>query len=157
MARPAKSVNVSSSHLTKEEQAARQEAENKLRGGSGKKPPKPQPPKHLSEAQRKIFLRIRKELEESNILSSLDDYVLAAASVAIDRLAYIETSINMDPELLSDKNFMASKDKYMRDFFRCCNELCLSPQSRAKMAVANLNAAKGAADPLLDALKGLND
>ncbi|MCH5279549.1 MAG: P27 family phage terminase small subunit [Christensenellaceae bacterium] len=154
MARPAKSVNVSSKHLTKEEQAARQDAENKLRGGIGKKP---QPPKHLSAAQRKIFLRIRKELEESNILSSLDDYVLAAASVAIDRLAYIETSINIDPELLSDKNFMASKDKYMRDFFRCCNELCLSPQSRAKMAVTNLNAAKEAADPLLEALKGLND
>ena len=50
---------------------------------------------------------------------------------------------------------MTAKDKYTKDFFRCCNELCLSPQSRAKIALANANAAKDAADPLMEVLKGL--
>ena len=54
-----------------------------------------------------------------------------------------------------EKDVMAAKDKYTKDFFRCCNELCLSPQSRAKIALANANAAKDAADPLMEVLKGL--
>ena len=49
---------------------------------------------------------------------------------------------------------MPSKEKYTKDFFRCCNELCLSPQSRAKLA--NLNVQAQEEDPLMKALM-LND
>ena len=49
---------------------------------------------------------------------------------------------------------MATKDKYSREFFRCCNELGLSPQSRAKFA--NLMSAK-AEDPLIAALAEVDD
>ena len=47
---------------------------------------------------------------------------------------------------------MSAKDKYTKSFFRCCNELCLSPQSRAKMANINL---QGKEDSPL--IKLLND
>ena len=62
--------------------------------------------------------------------------------------------INEDPSLIFNVKLMASKDKYTKDFFRCCNELGLSPQSRAKFA--NLMAAK-AEDPLVEALRNIDD
>ena len=42
----------------------------------------------------------------------------------------------------------------MKDFFRCCNELGLSPQSRAKLANINVQAAQQEEDPLLTLLRG---
>jgi phage terminase small subunit len=65
----------------------------------------------------------------------------------------METAINENTDLLNDKTFMASKDKYSKDFFRYCNELSLSPQSRAKLA--NINIQSNEVDPLLEVL--LND
>jgi phage terminase small subunit len=47
---------------------------------------------------------------------------------------------------------MTAKDKYTKDFFRCCNELSLSPQARAKLSISNVNAMKESKNPLLDAL-----
>lgn len=152
MARPAKSVNVATKHLTKVEVDARNDAEKKL---TPDKPPKP--PEHLSDSQKKIFKTVCTQLKESKILCSLDNYVLANFAIAVDRLNYIETLINRQPDNLLDKAVMTAKDKYTKDFFRGCNELCLSPQSRAKMALTNVNAAKQAEDPLLLAIKGLNE
>jgi hypothetical protein len=65
----------------------------------------------------------------------------------------MEKQINEDEELLLDSKFMSSKDKYMKDFFRICNELCLSPQARAKISIATVNGVKeGKKNPILDAL-----
>lgn len=152
MARPAKSVNVMSKHLTKAEADARKEAESRLASSKA-----PEPPEHLSESQRLIFETVCSELEESEILCSLDSFVLSTFAVAVDRLSAIEKEINQCPTSMLDKSIMTAKDKYTKDFFRCCNELCLSPQSRAKMAMTNVNAAKEAEDPLLKAIAGLND
>ena len=48
-----------------------------------------------------------------------------------------------------NSQLMGSKDKYTKDFYRCCNELSLSPQSRAKLANINLTAEKENKDPAL--------
>lgn len=152
MARPAKSVNVATKHLTKVEVDARNDAEKKL---TPDKPPKP--PEHLSDSQKKIFKTVCTQLKESKILCSLDSYVLANFAIAVDRLNYIEALINSHPEKILEKSLMAAKEKYTRDFFRGCNELCLSPQSRAKMALTNVNVAKQKEDPLLQAIEGLNE
>ena len=48
---------------------------------------------------------------------------------------------------------MSAKDKYNKDFFRCCNELSLSPQSRAKFGNLTLQAKEKEEDPLLAALR----
>lgn len=149
MGRPAKAVNTMSKHLSKAEMEERKENENYLKGKSDKI----RPPTYLSASQKKIFRYIVKELEASEILGNLDIYILSTCSIAIDRLKEIETMINGDSELLLSKELMSAKDKYTKDLYRCCSELSLSPQSRAKLANINVTTQKDKADPLLEALK----
>lgn len=137
-------------HLTKEEIEGRQAIENKLKGNDDKL----KPPTYLNKNQKKIFKTIVCELKESGILSNLDNYILSTAAIAIDRLQEIEKIINEDIQNLYNKDLMASKDKYTKDLFRCCNELSLSPQSRAKFANINIQARTNKEDPLLKALSG---
>ena len=58
--------------------------------------------------------------------------------------------INKDINKITDKQLLSAKDKYTKDLYRCCNELSLSPQSRAKLA--NINVQKQEEDPLLKVL-----
>lgn len=150
MSRPAKSSNLTSKHLTKVERFERKKIEDQLKGGSDKI----LPPKHLSKTQKTIFKKIVNELKESGTLGNLDIYILGTASIAIDRLNSIETMINEDQYKLMNGDLMRAKDKYTKDFYRCCNELSLSPQSRAKVSNMNVKAKKDKVDPLLLALKG---
>lgn len=150
MARPCRSVELTSKHLTKEEIRVRKENEQKLRGGADKI----KPPSYLNSKQKKIFKYIVEELRNSEILSNLDIYILVTCSLAIDRLQEIEKIINSDIEKLGDKSLMSAKDKYTKDLFRCCNELSLSPQSRAKLGNINVQASKDSEDPLLKVLRG---
>ena len=112
------------------------------------------PPDYLTNKQKDLFNYIVEQLKASEILGNLDAFILAQAAISIDRLGYIEDSINKDSALLFDSKFMASKDKYTKDFFRCCNELSLSPQSRAKLANQFVQSKK---DPLLEALADDDD
>lgn len=150
MARPCKSAKVlTECSQTKDEIEERIEKEDKLRGEGDKI----YPPEYLNEDQKEIFNYIKSELEASGILGNLDIYILATCSIAIERLKYIERKINEKPKLLLNSTFMSAKDKYAKDFYRCSNELCLSPQSRAKIANINLAAKEKANDPLLRALE----
>lgn len=131
MARPTKSVVTLDKYgQTKQELAKRLENEKKLKGNSDKLVP----PDHLNENQKSIFNYIIDELSSSGILGNLDVYILTTCAIAIDRLENIEKAINEDFSLLTDTRIMGSKDKYTKDLYRCCNELSLSPQSRAKIA-----------------------
>ena len=150
MARPCKSVKTMSKNLTNEEKEIRLEAEEKLRGAADKI----KPPQHLTVTQINIFNYIVSELEASGILSNLDVFLLATCSIAIDRLQFIERTINNDNEAIWDKDLLSAKDKYTKDLFRCTNELSLSPQSRAKLANINLQSEQEKADPLLQVLSG---
>lgn len=153
MARPCKSVEVISKHLTRDEIQKRKEQEEKLKGSADDI----KPPSFLSKEQRKIFKYIVKQLEIAGILGNLDVYILATCSIAIDRLQVIETKINEDINNLYNKDLMSTKDKYMKDFFRCCNELSLSPQSRAKLGNLNIQAQKENEDAVKLALQGVNE
>ena len=93
------------------------------------------------------------QLDECGILGSLDVYILTSCAIAIDRLENIERRVNEDESLMSDSALMATKDKYTKDLYRCCNELCLSPQARAKIGSLAAQAAKQREDPLLKALR----
>lgn len=150
MARPSKSVKVMSKNLTKEERELRLAAEEKLKGGADNI----SPPTHLNASQKKIFNYIIEQLNESGILGNLDTYILSQASIAIDRLQQIEKIINKDINRMYDKDLMKAKSEYTKDFFRCCNELSLSPQSRAKLGNINLQAEQEKQDPLLQVLAG---
>lgn len=132
MARPCKSAKLlTDKSQTKDEIEARTERENRLRGRSGKLPA---PPKWLTDSQKKIFRLIVKELEGAEILCRLDVWILQECAVAVDCLNRIGEDVNADPQLIYDKSVLTAKEKYTKIFFRCCNELSLSPQSRAKIA-----------------------
>lgn len=150
MSRPAKAVNTLSKHLTKEEIQERTENENNFKGKSDNI----NPPDYLSNNQVDLFNYIKNELEESKLLGNLDVYILSSCVIAIDRLQFIESKVNKSPNLLMNIQLMSAKDKYTKDFYRCCNELSLSPQSRAKLANINLMAQQKKEDPLLNAIKG---
>lgn len=153
MARPCKSAKVlTDCSQTKEEIQERIENEEKLKG----KADKISPPDYLNSNQVDLFNYIKKELEESKLLSNLDIYILSKCVIAIDRLQLIESKINKNTGLLLQSQFMSNKKSYDNDFFRCCNELSLSPQSRAKLANINSLSAVEKEDPILQALKGEN-
>lgn len=134
MARPSKSVSVISKNLTKEERKVREETESKLKGsGDAIKPLK-----HLNKRQKQIFKFIVNELKEANILGNLDIYILNQTAISIERLEALERQANEDDEFLFSPSYKSIHDMYSKDFFRCCNELCLSPQSRAKISIASI-------------------
>lgn len=149
MARPCKSIDSQSRHNSKEEIERRRESENALKGLSDKIE---FPPDYLTEEQKNIYLDIFKELKASQILSNLDVYILSTCSIAIDRLQYIEKIINNNPRALMNKDLMSAKDKYNKEFYRCCNELSLSPQSRAKFGSLSLKAKDESEDAVIKAL-----
>lgn len=155
MARPAKNVNVVSKHLTKEEIENRKKNEEILKGTAEKI----KPPTWLNKKQKSIFKFITQELKEAEILSNKDVYILTQGAIIIDRIEELEKAINENFANVYDKSLMVARNSYMRDFFRYCNELCLSPQSRAK--ISNLIKEKTQEDPLLKLLsdkeEGLND
>ena len=62
--------------------------------------------------------------------------------------------INKDIHRIYDKDLIKAKSEYTKDFFRCCNELSLSPQSRAKLGNINLQAKEKEDDVLLQVLAG---
>lgn len=151
MARPCKSASLlTESSQTKEEINFRIEQEEKLKGKSDNI----KPSSYLNKRQKRIFKNIVKELEASGILGNVDVYILNTCAISIDRIQTIETSINEDPELITDKDLRMSAQRYTQEFFRCCNELSLSPQSRAKLSNVNLEQSQNMQDPLLAILGG---
>lgn len=146
VARPAMSPKLTSKHLTKAEIEAKSTTEDKLKGTSDELIP----PEYLTPSQISIFDYIVKNLEASGILGNLDVYVLAECSICIDRMQEIERTINEAGSIIP--SLVRLKETYTKAFFRYCNELSLSPQSRAKLA--NINAQTTAADenPLLKIL-----
>ena len=145
MARPAISAKVTSKHLSKAETDAKLGTEEMLKGSADKL----RPPKYLTAEQKKIFRFIVSELTASGILGNLDVYVLTECSIALSRMQEIENRVNSDPSQLANDKLLQTKDRYTKSFFRCCNELCLSPQARAKMGNLNI---KTEENPLLKIL-----
>lgn len=149
MSRPCKSAKVlTDCSQTQDEISERIENEEALKG----KADKINPPDYLNDNQVDLFNYIKSELKESKLLGNLDVYILATCVIAIDRLQTLEDLLNKNNKLMFRSDFMSAKDKYVKDLYRCCNELSLSPQSRAKLANINLLAKQEKEDPLLKAL-----
>ena len=131
MARPSKSITSSTGKISKEEKEIRLETENKLKGGNEKLIPA----SYLNERQVEIFNYMLSNLEESEVLGNLDVFVLNRTAITIERLENLDKQANENEEIIFTTAFKSSRDMYSKDFFRCCNELCLSPQSRAKLSI----------------------
>lgn len=149
MARPAKSASVSRRKIGKGEKEVRQNVENSIRGEAVR----PEPPEGLTEDQKRIFNFIVDGLASGDILGRLDVFVLESTAVAIDRLRTINRMIDNEPGLILHTATQNSRAKYQADLWRGCNELCLSPQARAKLGNLAAQKAKEQKDPLMEALK----
>jgi P27 family predicted phage terminase small subunit len=143
MARPAKAIDTNSMKMSKQERKTREESEKKLRGNNDKI----KPFTYLTKRQKAIFKDILKNLNPE-ILSNLDTYLLNQTAITIERLESIEKEINSAGEYTDSNgkkqnrldaktiiNLKSVRDMYSKDFFRCCNELSLSPQARAKISI----------------------
>ena len=150
MARPTKSAKLlTPCSQTKAEIAARVEIEDQLRGAARKL----KPSKYLTTRQKRIFNHIVGAMSDAEVLGNLDVYLLEQASICIDRLQEIEATINNRTEAIFDRDVIYARNAYAKDFQRYCNELSLSPQSRAKIANLTMRANQKKEDPLLAILK----
>lgn len=154
MPRPCKVIESQSRHNTKEEIEERKAVEENFKGSNDKIE---KPPKYLNEGQKEIYKYIITELADTGILTNLDIYILTTCTIAVDRLMNIEKIINKNPGAILNKDLMSAKDKYTKDLYRCCNELSLSPQSRAKLGSLALANKEKREDPLLQALSDDDD
>lgn len=134
MGRPAKAVSAKTGKIGKEETEQRAAIEDKLRGKSDKLIP----PLYLTESQMDIFNYIMEELQEADILGNLDLFILAQTAIAVDRIQELDRKANDENDLLFENSFRQARSEASKEYFRCCNELCLSPQSRAKISVAKV-------------------
>lgn len=150
MARPCKSTKALSDYSqTKGEIAERQKLEQAL-----SKKGIPTAPEWLTEKQAEIYNNIVECLKDSEMLALNDVWILAQGAITIDRLQKIEKDANTDDELIYTKSFIMAKNSYVQAFFRFCNEMCLSPQSRAKLA--NVATTKESKKPLENLISELN-
>ena len=126
MARPSKSVRVKTGAIASDVEAVRQDMEDKLRGENAA----PEPPEGLTDGQREIFQFIVDGLVASDILGRLDVFVLESTAIAIDRLRYINSLIDEDPQFVMHTGLQNARAKYQSDLWRGCNELCHRPEPR---------------------------
>ena len=149
MPRPAKPIELQSKHNTKADIQKRKSIQDSLKGDCSCIVP----PYKLSDSQLNIFNKIREVYDNVSLIGELDIYTLAEGAVVIDRLQQLEMMINDNPDLLTDKDIMSIRKGYTQDYYRLCNELGLSPQSRAKLGSLSLRKDKQDNDALLTLLK----
>jgi len=147
MGRPAKASSANSKHMTNAQREIRETTE-KLLAGSGEV----EAPSYLTASQTEIFNFIKSNFDESKMLGSVDAFVLAEAAVTIDQLQTLDREANENPQKLYDGNYIRAKANCTKDFFRLCNELCLSPQSRAKIAISAVKSQEQKKQTLMDML-----
>lgn len=79
---------------------------------------------------------------------TIDIPLVEALAFAIDKLEYMDERINTLPSVLDDRQFMASRDKFVKQVENGLKMLDITPQARNK---ANLETAK-TVDPLTELL-----
>lgn len=146
----AKPIELVTGHRTKEEIENRKEQQEKLKGDNTKI----EPTESLSQEQQDIFDTIKYELKSSNILSNVDSYWLTKLAISESTLREINQKKAAKPSIIFNKDFKSTEKHYFDIFAKCCNEIGLSPISRAKLANINSLAQAEKEDPLIKALKG---
>ena len=150
MARPAKSTAVQSGVMSVPDAAIRREIESRVKGGADKLD---KPPAYLNKRQKAIWKSIVKELQAAAILSNLDAPLLELASIALDRIRTIDETLRDMPPGPPDGALIRTRSVIVTEWLRYCNELCLSPQSRAKLGTISVAAQREAEDPIKAALR----
>ena len=147
--RKAVSARTTKKHLTKAEKEKRIAVENAFIDDA-----EIEPPSYLTKTQLEAFHFIVDALRQAKVLSRLDTQTIIQASVAIDMLHTANKRVAKRPTLAIDREFVATQEKLVRTYLKLCDELCLSPQSRAKLGVLVANQKEEEQDPLLNVLQG---
>lgn len=147
--RKAVSARVTKKHLTKDEMEKRIAVENAFIDNG-----EITPPTYLTKDQLAAFKLIENALREAKVLSKLDTVTITQAAVAICMLHQSNKQVARRPTLAVDKDFVGTQERLVRTYLKLCDELCLSPQSRAKLGVLVANQKKEDTDPLLSVLNG---
>lgn len=150
MARPAKPIELQSRHNTKSDIQKRKEVQDLLKGNAADL----QHPFPLTDRQQEIFDLLVDAYRKADVLGELDSYIIAEGAVVIDRLREIEGRINENPDLMFQDSVRNTRKEYAANFFRICNELGLSPQSRAKLGSLAVKKDQEDNDPILKIFRG---
>ena len=87
-------------------------------------------------------------IERMNDYQEIDEPLVDALAFAIDQLEFMDAQVNEVKSLLSDKTFMTSREKIVRQVESGLKMLDITPQARNK---AKVEAAK-VSDPLVELL-----
>lgn len=144
MARAPKPVALQTAKMSKEEKEIRQEAEDRLKGDDSKVY---EVPPGLNKKVAEIYLAIVNELRHANILNNLDVDLVSTTADAIYRLRNARRNLDRMGEVIMDHNgrlvkspwVQVTKD-YQGIFHAGVRELGLSPSSRAKLAMYQVEA-----------------
>ena len=144
MARAPKPVALQTAKMSKEEREIRQEAEDRLKGDDSKVY---EVPPGLNKKVAEIYMAIVNELKHANILNNLDVDLVSTTADAIYRLRNARRNLDRMGEVIMDHNgrlvkspwVQVSKD-YQGIFHAGVRELGLSPSSRAKLAMYQVEA-----------------
>lgn len=80
----------------------------------------------------------------------IDLPIIENLAFALDRLEFMDSQLNDIPSLLSDKVYMASREKILKQVNECYKMLDITPQARAKKQAEVVKEAE--TDPLLSLL-----
>lgn len=144
MARAPKPVALQTAKMSKEEREIRQEAEDRLKGNDSKVY---EVPPGLNKKVAEIYMAIVNELKHANILNNLDVDLVSTTADAIYRLRNARRNLDRMGEVIMDHNgrlvkspwVQVTKD-YQGIFHAGVRELGLSPSSRAKLAMYQVEA-----------------
>lgn len=158
MAKSPKPVALMTKNLTKEEKEIRLEQEAKLKGNSDKVY---RPPKGTNKEVAKIYKTIVTELKEANILNNLDIELIMNTAYAIYRMREARQKLDEDGPIITtfkivENNGQVEKiptgltkhpavtveKEYQAIFHTGCLQLGLSPSSRAKLTLINMDSNK---------------
>ncbi len=157
--RPPKPLALMTKNLTKEEIQIRTEQEEKLKGRDDKVY---KAPKGLPKEVAKIYKTIVNELKEANILNNLDIELITTTAYAIFRMKEAREKIDRDGVVLEvfkpiekdgevvDKVLVSAmkhpavavEKDYQAIFHTGCIQLGLSPSSRTKLTLINIESNK---------------
>jgi P27 family predicted phage terminase small subunit len=158
MAKSAKLVAISNKHFTKKEIEERTREEEKLKGNDDIVYA---PPKELKlKREKELYIFLVEELRASNILNNLDIQMLVQTVDSIMKMEDAKKLIKKYGLCIEKTDGSLQKnpavniyESYNKIFYQCCMQLGLSPSSRAKLSLINVNTEKGKEDPLLKVLK----
>ncbi|SMC19345.1 phage terminase, small subunit, putative, P27 family [Clostridium acidisoli DSM 12555] len=159
MAKSAKPLATNNTHFTKKEIEERKEQEEKLKGNDNLV--YSLPAGLTTKKEKDLYNYLVTELKASGILNNLDVEILSQTVASIIHMREANKLIKQHGLVLYREDGSGQKNPavqvykdYQQIFYQCCMQLGLSPASRAKLSVINMNDKITKEDPLLKALKG---